>query len=194
MLDNTINAIGKYIGAGPTLRFLTKLRLVAHGTSIPLLFIPMIEALFSHQVISYVCKVSLMAFCTGIAVLECWDWSRLDLSTLKLVDNRASREHQHRYLAGTLTYTSGKVLKCVGPVILFTLLELGVGAWLWMYYRALAGRFLVSSGLTSLFSGSVGRPDIQMVGETVTMGLLWASLAAASGGVPAGPLLLPGYA
>lgn len=174
VLDNTINAFGKYLGEGRRLRLLTKVRLVFHGTSVPLLFLPILEAAKFHGLLSTKAATRMMPLCVLFSIYELWSWITYDSQKLQVVDNRDSLKHSVRYLAGTLAYTSGRVLQCVLPVAILSLAELGIGYMLVWKKPALAGRLLLSSGVASLVTCSIQRPDIQIYGETVTMGLIWA--------------------
>ena len=105
VIDNMINASGKYIGESLTLRRLTRVRLALHGLSIPSCFIPVIELgkrakLFSNRV-SNIC----MGIWLSYAFAEFIGWVFLyDINELKVVDNRNidSCDHHPRYMKGTL--------------------------------------------------------------------------------------------
>jgi hypothetical protein len=175
-LDNMINASGKFVGTGRKLQLLTKLRLMLHGGGIPLLLVPIVEAAFFQGLLKAQVASRILVGCTGFALYELFHWSAYDSNKFQVVDNRDSPEHSVRYLAGTLTYTSGKVLQCVLPAAFLSLFEVTIGALL--FKQSLAGAFLLTAGLVSLGSCSVPkRPDIQLYGETVGVGLLWAAAA-----------------
>ena len=99
-----------------------------------------------------------------------------DSNRLQVVDNTDSSEHSVRYLAGTLTYTSGKVLQCVLPAAILSLSQVTIGSLL--FKKSWAGVWLLTSGLVSLLSCAIPkRPDVQLYGETASVGLLWATAA-----------------
>ena len=105
VIDNMINASGKYIGESLTLRRLTRVRLALHGLSIPSCFIPVIELgkrakLFSNRVSNIG-----MGIWLSYAFAEFIGWVFLyDINELKVVDNRNidSCDHHPRYMKGTL--------------------------------------------------------------------------------------------
>jgi hypothetical protein len=174
--DNMINGLGRFLGEGKALRRLTKVRLMFHGAAIPLMFIPIIEASVCYGLIrGRIARVAMGASMFG-SVCELLQWFTYDTAKLQVVDNQESSEHSIRYLAGTLSYTSGKVLKCVLPVAILCLFSLGVGSAVLWTRSAPAGNFLVASGLVSLLSGGVQRPDIQLYGEPISMALIWATI------------------
>ena len=105
VIDNMINASGRYVGEGLTLRRLTRVRLALHGLSIPSCFIPVIELgkrskLFSNRVSNIG-----MGIWLSYAFAEFIGWVFLyDINELKVVDNRNidSCDHHPRYMKGTL--------------------------------------------------------------------------------------------
>ena len=174
--DNAINALGKYVGTGRTLRVLTKFRLLFHGVGVPFLMVPIVEASFFQGLIGGPTASKMLLTCGAFALYELVHWLWYDSNHLQVVDNRDSTEHSVRYLAGTLTYTSGKVLQCVLPAALLSLFQLSTGALL--FRKSIAGVWLLLSGLVSFASCAVPkRPDVQLYGETVSTALLWAAAA-----------------
>ena len=123
VIDNMINASGKYVGEGLALRRLTRIRLALHGLSIPSCFIPVIELgkrakLFSTRVSNIG-----MGIWLSYAVVEFIGWVFLyDIYELKVVDNRNvdSCDHHPRYTKGTLVsfslYYSDEVLYVPSPL------------------------------------------------------------------------------
>ena len=105
VIENMINASGKYLGEGMALRKLTRIRLALHGLTIPSCFIPVIELgkrakLFSTRV----SKIG-MGICLSYAFAELIEWLFIyDINDLKVVDNSdvESYDHHPRYMKGTL--------------------------------------------------------------------------------------------
>ena len=105
VIENMINASGKYLGEGMALRKLTRIRLALHGLTIPSCFIPVIELgkrakLFSTRV----SKIG-MGICLSYAFAELIEWLFMyDINDLKVVDNSdvESYDHHPRYMKGTL--------------------------------------------------------------------------------------------
>ena len=105
VIDNMINALGRYVGEGLTLRRLTRVRLALHGLSIPSCFIPVIELgkrskLFSNRVSNIG-----MGIWLSYAFAEFIGWVFLyNINELQVVDNRNvdSCDHHPRYMKGTL--------------------------------------------------------------------------------------------
>ena len=152
--------------------------LIIHQTNrVPLLSIPIIEAAFFQGLLSAQVASKMMLFCTSFSFYELLNWLLYDSSRLEVVDNRDSSEHSVRYLAGTLTYTSGKVLQCVLPAAILSLSQVIIGSLLFKK-ESWAGVWLLASGLVSLISCAIPkRPDVQLYGETASVGLLWATAA-----------------
>ena len=178
-IDNLIVASGKYIGEGSMLRRLTQVRIILHGWTISSLFIPVVEtAMRSGMLLAQNGKLAMCAAAFR-AIYEMIEWSFLyDINDLAVVDNRHSRKHSSRAMAGTLSYTSGKILKCVMPCVVLQVFTLTVGCLLWARGFT-AGPWLTASAALSLVSGSLQRPDIQTYGETAMLSLLLAGVVSA---------------
>ena len=95
---------------------------------------------------------------------------------MSLVDNRDTAEHSVRAIAGTLSYTSGEIVKCLLPVVVWNLTLLAAGAVM-TQAGVTAGRWLLASGVASFLSCASQKPDIQLYGEPINMGLMWAAVA-----------------
>ena len=107
------------------------------------------------------------------------EWSFLyDINDLAVVDDHHSRKHSSRAMAGTLSYTSRKILKCVMPCIVLQVFTLTVGCLLWARGFT-AGPWLTASGALAIFLGLLQRLDIQTYGETAMVSLLLAGVVSA---------------
>jgi len=178
-IDNLIVASGKYIGEGSMLRRLTQVRIILHGWTISSLFIPVVETAMRYGILSAQNGKLTMCAAAFRAIYEMIEWSFLyDINDLAVVDNRHSRKHSSRAMAGTLSYTSGKILKCVMPCVVLQVFTLTVGCLLWARGFT-AGPWLTASAALSLVSGSLQRPDIQTYGETAMLSLLLAGMVSA---------------
>ena len=176
MFDNLVSASGKYLGEGKALKQLCKLRTISHAMTIPLLYLPVIEAATPSMFSPQASKV-IMAGIIGFALHEVIDWIFFDTKDMVLVDNRDAKKHSPRALAGTLWYSSGKVLKNVLPAAVLQLLMLVIGSLLWRQ-GAVEGPWFLASGVLTLISCSLQRPDIQAFGEPIMMGLMYAASTA----------------
>lgn len=191
IFDNGVNGLGTYIGKGPLLRVLAKLRFAVHASVMPLLLLPVTEiaavclprSWFASGLATWLSRLAL-----GWSVLELLYWlgfcdSRTDL---RLVDMRHKSQHRGLHLPGTLKYTSDRVLELVLPAILVVLYELAVGISIIVYSSFFqpghvlpwSGIFLCGSGALTLLSSAIGpkRPNIQLYGENLHNSLLWAAL------------------
>lgn len=178
MYDNLVNAIGKFIGDGRTLRRLSKARYILHVVGIPLMAIPITDVAAAHGIVSHMTYSTITAALIGWAACELFHWLTLDINALKIVDLRSSIHHRGNYLAGTLSYTSGKVLEMVLPVIVLIGYELTVGCLLvWSFgINSQKGILLTVSSIITLASCAIpGRPDIQLFGENFHGGMIWAA-------------------
>jgi len=110
------------------------------------------------------------------AIYETIEWSFLyDINNLAVVDNHHSRKHSSRAMAGTLSYTSGKILKRVMPCVVLQVFTLTVGCLLWAHAFT-PGPWLTASGALSVMLGSLQRPDIQTYGKRAMLSLLLAGV------------------
>ena len=175
-IDNLIVASGKYIGEGSMLRRLTQVRIILHGGTISSLFIPVVETAMRYGILSAQNGKLTMCAAAFRAIYEMIEWSFFyDINDLAVVDNRHSRKHSSRAMAGTLSYTSGKILKRVMPCVVLQVFTLTVGCLLWVRGFT-AGPWLTASGALSVVSGSLQRPYIQTYGETAMLSLLLAGV------------------
>ena len=174
--DNMVMALGKYIGEGKILKKLSKARSVLHGLTIPMLFLPLVQSTSSVGLLTVNTTRILYSLIGIFATHEFIDWLRFDSEKMILVDNRDSVSSSVRQMAGTLMYSSGKVLKSVLPVVAVQLSLLILGPVLWRR-GAVGGLYMFLSGSLCLFTCSLQRPGIQALGETGMMGLLWLALA-----------------
>lgn len=177
VFDNLVNASGKYIGEGNALRQLCKMRTIMHSLTIPLLFLPVIEAAMKSGLFPAWASNVAMAAVTGFALHEVIDWILFDINDMVLVDNRDEKKHSPRALAGTLWYSSGKVLKNVLPAAVLQLFTLMIGSILWRRGAA-EGPWLFASGALTLMSCSLQRPDVQAFGEPAMLGLIYVASTA----------------
>jgi hypothetical protein len=179
--DNIINAIGKFVGEGPTLRLLSKVRVLFHVVGIPLLAIPITEVAIACNVLSAGTHHIVSTLAMLLASFEFLKWSAYDVRHLKLVDLRSSKDHKGAYLAGTLAYTTGKVFELVLPAVLLVLYEMVIGCSIVhcgdpSMFRT--GLLLIVSGVATLLSCAIpGRPDIQLYGENLHGGMIFSALA-----------------
>ena len=105
VIENMINASGKYVGEGMALRKLTRIRLALHGLTIPSCFIPVIE--LGKRAKLFSTKVSKIGtcICLSYAFAELIEWLFIyDINDLEVVDNSdvESYDHHPRYMKGTL--------------------------------------------------------------------------------------------
>jgi hypothetical protein len=183
--DNGINALGKYIAQGDTLRKFSKPRFWLHAVGIPLLGIPITEIATVHGIYdpSSTTGPAIQTILLVYAFYEILHWSRYDINDLQLVDLRASTRHQGSYMSGTLAYTTSgnKKLELVLPVVLLVLYELVIGLLLlllWNDSTCISGIGLVLSSTITLMTSSIrSRPDIQLFGENFHNSMIWAVLA-----------------
>jgi hypothetical protein len=180
--DNTINAMGKYIGEGPTLQLLSKGRVMIHVVALPLLAIPITEVATAHDIFSELTLSTVTKLVMLWASLEFLHWFNYDIKNLHLVDLRGSKDHKGAYLAGTLAYTSGKFFELVLPAILLVVYEMCIGCLI-LYNSSpeqawsQAGIFLTISGAFTLAASAIpGRPDIQLYSENFHGGMIWVAL------------------
>jgi hypothetical protein len=144
--------------------------------SIPLLFLPIIEIASICGLFSAGAAKTISGLIAAFALHETFDWLRFDIQKMVLVDNRDSTTPSTRALPGTLWYSSGKVLKNIVPVATLQLFLLIMGSILWRR-NVPAGPLMLVSGVSCLLSCSLQRPDVQALGETVMVGLLWKAVA-----------------
>jgi hypothetical protein len=181
IFDNIINAIGKFVGEGSTLRLLSKVRVLFHVVGIPLLAIPVTEVAVASNVLSAGTQHVISTLAMLLASVEFLKWSAYDIRKLKLVDLRSSKDHEGAYLAGTLAYTSGKFLELVLPAVFLVLYEMIIGCSIvhggdQSMFRT--GLLLIVSAVATLLSCAIpGRPDIQLYGENLHGGMLFSILS-----------------
>lgn len=180
--DNSINAMGKYIGEGPNLQLLSKGRVLFHVVALPLLAIPITEVATAHGIFSESTLAAITKIVMLWASLEFLHWFNYDIKKLQLIDLRASKDHKGAYLAGTLAYTSGKFFELVLPAILLVVYEMCIGCLI-LYSSSSeqawsqAGIFLIISGAFTLAASAIpGRPDIQLYSESFHGGMIWVAL------------------
>lgn len=188
--DNGINALGKYMGQGDTLRKFSKPRFGLHAVGIPLLGYCITEVATAHGIYgqdsssTITSGPAIQTMLLVYAVYEIFHWSRYDINDLQLVDLRASTQHEGNYMSGTLAYTTSdnKKLELVLPVVLLVGYELVIGLLLlWRQDSStcsISGVGLVSSSTITLMTCSIpSRPDIQLFGENFHNSMIGAVLA-----------------
>ena len=181
--DNLIIASGKFLGEGNTLRKLSKARFIFHVVGMPLLAIPITNVALHHHIFHPSTAASIRTLLVLYATFELFRWLGYDTKNLRLVDLRGFKHHKPPYLAGTMAYSSGRVVEMVLPAMLLIFYEFFVG---WQIYNSspalTAGPMLSASALLTFFACSVkGRPDIQLLGENLHCALLCAVLALLEG-------------
>ena len=177
--ENLIIASGKFVGEGEALRMFSKARFIFHVVGIPLLAIPITDVAIHCNVFEPYAGSIIQTLLTLYALIEFCLWLPYDINQLKVVDLRDSDHHVSPYLAGTLAYTSGKVVELALPAILLVFYEFLIGWKLsCMCPALLAGQLLSASAvITFLACATKGRPDIQLLGENIHGGLIWAAVA-----------------
>merc|ERR1712029_322628 len=85
----------------------------------------------------------------AFVIRELIGWIKFDARDMVLVDNRDSREHAPHAMAGTMYYSSGKVLKLLVPVASFQLFVLAVGSIL-CRQGAAGGPWVLGAGVLTL--------------------------------------------
>ncbi|KAL7530246.1 hypothetical protein ACHAWF_003296 [Thalassiosira exigua] len=179
--DNLIFAAGRYIGEGDVLRELTKARIIFHVSALPSLVVPVIEAVVRSRLLPVQHGNIAKFFALSIAFTDAMHWFfSYDINKLLLVDNRDSKTHTKRVMAGTLSYTSGpsKIHKMMVPIIFLNISLLIVGCKLWLRSMAAGPWFFIASMQSILFQ-SLQRPDIQAFSETATVVLMLTGLTSA---------------
>jgi hypothetical protein len=172
--DNLLSALGVYAGEGKLLKRLCKGSSLSHAVSMPFLAMAITEVGVFHGLLSTsLARVVLIPALGALAVHEFLYWFSHDTSEWALHDCRGQTKHTPQLLAGTMRYTSGKVLKCVLPAVLMSLYALVTGLTL---FDSISGKMLFSSGLVSFVGCSLRKPDVQMVAETACIGLIWAAV------------------
>jgi hypothetical protein len=179
--DNAVNAIGKALGEGKTLRVLTKGRYLFHGMVMPLLLVPIVEMAKFHNLISGKTCAASKALLIADAIVEGMDWLQYDDEKFVVADNRDVIEHPKRNLAGTLKYNCPNIAKCVLPAVVTTLAQIGSGVLLTIKASSgaspLSGLLVLAAGLTALSSASCfsKRPDLQLFLEPASLAMIWAA-------------------
>jgi hypothetical protein len=179
--DNAVNAIGKALGEGKTLRVLTKGRYLFHGMVMPLLMVPIMEMAKFHNLISGKACAASIAMLIAAAVVEGMDWLHYDDEQFVVADNRDVIEHPKHNLAGTLKYNCPNIAKCVLPAVVTTLAQIGSGVLLIIKASSgtapLSGLLVLGAGLTALSSASCfsKRPDLQLFLEPASLAMIWAA-------------------
>jgi len=185
VIDNLINGFGRYIGEGSMLRNLTRIRLALHGLTVPSMFVPAIELGKHARIISSRVSRFAIGFFLSYAFVEVIEWLFLyDVDELQVVDNSDldSKKNNSRYIDGVLSYTCGKVVKCVVPAVTLCLSTMAMGNV--MRVRGVAaGPWLLGAGGLSFAACSCGRADVQAFGETTQLTMTMAALASAASSV-----------
>jgi len=185
VIDNLINGFGRYIGEGSKLRNLTRIRLALHGLTVPSMFVPAIELGKHARIISSRVSRFAIGFFLSYAFVEVIEWLFLyDVDELQVVDNSDldSKKNNSRYIDGVLSYTCGKVVKCVVPAVTLCLSTMAMGN-LMRVRGVAAGPWLLGAGGLSFAACSCGRADIQAFGETTQLTMTMAALASAASSV-----------
>ena len=180
IFDNVINALGKHIGEGTNLRNLSKGRFLFHVAGIPLLAVPITEVASEAGIFTERASTLIVTSVTSWAIFDFCNWLFYDIRKLKLVDLRGSMVHDAGYLAGTLAYTSEKIVEMVLPCILLVLYELTIGCAVLYFCDETTTKIgiimVLSAILTGLSCTVPGRPDIQLYGENLHGGMIWIAL------------------
>ena len=191
--DNVISGMGKYmITTNPKLlRVLTKYRFVIHSFCIPLFFIPITIVAYEHNLI--ISSTTATAFVVGsitMSVMEAMYWINYDVTKFVVIDLSNAIKDKPSKVAGTISYTlpdkRDLLYKVILPVIMWVTYSLIVGILLiWHrhddvgtdYDEAIlmlqSGAMLGSLSLVALLTSVVNRSKIQLLGEIVSLGLLW---------------------
>jgi len=178
--DNAVRAVGSAVGEGAKLRRLSKINIVLSGVGVPMVTFPITEIATRYSLFSAKTRAVMNSAWFVFSIVELLKWVSFDSTKMKVVDKRSIKRHEGQQLAGTLSYTSGKILQCLLPVLALLLYQLGIGALMLISKRGVvAGWLLLFSGFLSVLSSSLNRPDIQMLGETFTLGFVYSILAAA---------------
>jgi hypothetical protein len=173
--DNFVVGFGSYFGESNRLRIMSKIRSLVHGVTMPLLFIPIFEVYARSSLISSSAGriASLIAY--AYATYEAIDWLKYDIQDLRLVDHRDSMKHSGLNFAGSLSYSSGKVVKMVVPAILVIFCSLGVGSQM-MRNGLVAGKWMFASALFAFITSCVQIPFAQMFGESMLLAGIYKAL------------------
>ena len=84
-------------------------------------------------------------------------------------------KHSGLNFAGSLHYSSGKVVKMVVPAILVILCSLGVGSQM-MRNGLVAGKWMFASALFAFITSGVQIPFAQMFGESMLLAGIYKAL------------------
>jgi hypothetical protein len=129
--DHFVTGFGKHLSEecdSMFLRKIHKVRFLMHGLAMPIMMFPVIGVAASNGLLTEATGLAMSAFCAAWTLYELWHWTAgYNVSSMELVDRRESKRHQGPYLAGTLNYTSGKVLQYFIPVFTVLGFQLWVG-------------------------------------------------------------------
>ena len=177
--DNASRAVGSAVGEGAKLRRLTKMNPMLHGFGVPMLTFPITEIATRHGLFSSKTRVVINSAWFVFSIVELLKWVSFDSTKMKVVDKQSIKRHEGQQLAGTLYYSSGKVLQSLLPVFALLLYQFGISASMLISKRGVvAGWLLLISSFLCVLSSTLNRPDIQMLGLTFYIGFVYSILDA----------------
>jgi hypothetical protein len=137
---------------------------------------PVIGVAASNGLLTGAISLGMSSFSAAWTLYELWHWTAgYNISSMELVDLRESKLHEGTYLAGTLNYTSGKVLQFLIPVFTVLGFQLWVGTQTMvvasgdadMTALKLSGVTMLLSALSSLAPHAARRPGLHVFGENL---------------------------
>mmetsp|Transcript_32692 Transcript_32692/g.79440 ORF Transcript_32692/g.79440 Transcript_32692/m.79440 type:complete len:451 (+) Transcript_32692:120-1472(+) len=177
--DHFITGFGKHFskhGDSTFLRKIHRVRFAVHGLTMPMLMFLITGVAVSNGLLAEATKHILSACFSTWAMHELWHWTvGYDLQSMKLVDLRESKNHKGTYLAGTLNYTSGKVLQMLVPIFTVFGYQLWVGSRSMVGASRLSGVAMLLSALSSFAPHVARRPGLHVFGENLHIMFLAAS-------------------
>ena len=169
--DHFITGFGKHFskqGDSMFLRKIHRVRFAVHGLTMPILMFLITGVAVSNGLLTEATKHILSACFSTWAMHELWHWTvGYDLQSMKLVDLRDSKNHKGTYLAGTLNYTSGKVLQMLIPIFAVFGYQLWVGSRSLVGASRLSGIAMLLSALSSFAPHAARRPGLHVFGENL---------------------------
>jgi len=187
--DNITCAIGKYIRHDTKFFFMMhKMRFVLHGMGIPLLTIPLMEAVVKFQTnalipldpeILSMLSLKLPALILSFSAYEmCHCWTQIDSQKdMEIIDSQHFEKKQKNHLAGTVKMSLAphvNRMRLILPTIVVVMLQILVGILL---LALPAGSILLTSGMITLITAASVLPEFQLLGEHIFIASVWYVLA-----------------
>ena len=169
--DHFVTGFGKHLskhGDSMFLRRIHRVRFAVHGLTMPILMFLITGVAVSNGLLTNATMHILSACFSAWAMHELWHWTvGYDLQSMKLVDLRDSKNHKGTYLAGTLNYTSDKVLQMLVPIFTVFAYQLWVGSRSMVGASRLSGIAMLLSALSSFAPHAARRPGLHVFGENL---------------------------